>query len=292
MNYRHAYHAGNFADVHKHAALALILDYLKRKDAAFAYLDSHAGIGVYDLASVQAEKTGEWQAGIGRVLAAADPPAELLPFLSVVRALNPDGCLRLYPGSPMIAACLARPQDRLALCELHPEDAAALRARFAGDQRVGVHHRDGYDGLKGLLPPPERRGLVLIDPPFEARDEFQRLRRGLAQALARWPTGLFALWYPIKAKAAIDRFHADLAMMGLPKALAADIWIRGGDDPARLNGCGLVVVNPPWTLDRSLETLMPWLARTLGEEGAQARLHWLVAERQDGLNRLPSLPHR
>lgn len=279
MNYRHAYHAGNFADVHKHATLALILEHLKRKEGAFAYLDSHAGIGAYDLASVQAEKTGEWQAGIAKVMAAPEPPQELAPFLAVVRALNKDGGLRHYPGSPMIAAHLARPHDRLALCELHPEDAGQLRRYFDGDGRVGVHHRDGYDGLKALLPPPERRGLVLIDPPFEVKDEFERMRKGLVQAMKRWPTGLYALWYPIKASAPIDRFHADLAMLGLPKTLAADLWIRGGDDPERLNGCGLVVINPPWKLDEALGHLLPWLATTLGEADGRARLHWLVPEK-------------
>lgn len=279
MNYRHAYHAGNFADVHKHAALALILEHLKRKQAPFAYVDSHAGIGAYDLGSAQAEKTGEWQDGIAKVMAAAETPDELAPFLEVVRDLNPDGGLRHYPGSPMIAAKLARGHDRLALCELHPEDAAELRQRFHHDRRVGVHHRDGYDGLKALLPPPERRGLALIDPPFEVKDEFERMRKGLVQAMKRWPTGLYALWYPIKAKMLVDRFHADLTQIGLPKTLAADIWIRGGDDPTRLNGCGLVVVNPPWMLDEALGRLMPWLAATLGEDGAHSRLHWVVPEK-------------
>lgn len=279
MNYRHAYHAGNFADIHKHAALALILEHLKRKDAPFAYVDSHAGIGAYDLGSVQAEKTGEWLGGIAKVMAAADSPEEMAPFLDVVRAMNPEGGLRHYPGSPMIAAKLARDCDRLALCELHPDDAAELRQRFHYDRRVGVHHRDGYDGLKALLPPPERRGLVLIDPPFEVRDEFDRMRKGLIQAMKRWPTGLYALWYPIKAKVLVDRFHADLTQIGLPKTLAADIWIRDGDDPTRLNGCGLVVVNPPWKLDEAMGRLMPWLAATLGEDGACSRLQWVVPEK-------------
>lgn len=279
MNYRHAYHAGNFADVQKHAVLALVLEYLKRKDAPFLYADTHAGIGAYDLASVQAEKTGEWKEGIGRVLEQPDPPEELRPYLDAVAALNPDGGIRHYPGSPAVAAALARPTDRLALCELHPEDAATLKDRFAADKRVGVHHMDGYTALKALLPPPERRGMVLIDPPFEVRDEFDRMRRGLAQAIKRWPTGLYALWYPIKAKAPVERFHADLAMLGLPKTLVAELFIRGGDDPQRLNGCGLVLINPPWKLDEALGNLLPWLARVLaGDEGFH-RLDWLVAEK-------------
>jgi 23S rRNA (adenine2030-N6)-methyltransferase len=263
MNYRHAYHAGNFADVHKHATLALILQHLKRKDTPFAYVDTHAGIGCYDLASAQAEKTGEWLDGIARVMARTAPPDAARPLLQVVEGLNPDGGLRFYPGSPAVAAALARPGDRLALCELHPEDAAQLRRRFAADRRVGVHHRDGYDGLKALLPPPERRGLVLIDPPFEVPGEFDRMRKGLAQALKRWATGLYALWYPIKDPAVIARFHADLSMIGLPPAFAAELMIHSGTDSQILNGCGLVVVNPPWQLDERLAELLPWLAEVL-----------------------------
>lgn len=278
MNYRHAYHAGNFADVHKHAILALVIEHLKRKDAPFLYADTHAGIGAYDLASVQAEKTGEWKSGIGRVLEQPDPPAELRPYLDAVAALNPDGGLKLYPGSPAVVSALARPNDRLALCELHPEDAETLRWSFARDKRVGVHHMDGYTALKALLPPPERRGLVLIDPPFEVRDEFERMRKGLAQAMKRWPTGLYALWYPIKARAPVDRFHADLAMLGLPKTLVAEVMIQDGDDPNRLNGCGLVLINPPWKLDESLAVLLPWLARVLAPTGF-SRLDWLVPEK-------------
>lgn len=278
MNYRHTYHAGNFADVQKHALLALVIEHLKRKDAAFLYADTHAGIGAYDLGSEQAGKTGEWQGGIGRVLAEAGPPAELRPYLDAVTALNPAGGLRYYPGSPALAAALARPGDRLALCELHPEDAVTLRRNFAADSRVGVHHMDGYTALKALLPPPERRGLVLIDPPFEVRDEFERMRKGLAQAIRRWPTGLYALWYPIKARDPVERFHADLAMQGLPKTLVAEVMMRAGDDPTRLNGAGLVLVNPPWKLDESLAALLPWLARVLAPESGFSRLDWLVPD--------------
>ncbi|HTH17521.1 MAG TPA: 23S rRNA (adenine(2030)-N(6))-methyltransferase RlmJ [Magnetospirillum sp.] len=278
MNYRHAYHAGNFADVQKHAVLALVVEHLKRKEGAFCYLDTHAGIGAYDLASVQAEKTGEWRSGIGRVMAEADPPAELKPYQDAVAALNPQGGLQFYPGSPALVAALARPQDRLALCELHPEDSAALRHRFAADPRVGVHHMDGYVACKSLLPPPERRGLVLMDPPFEVKDEFARMRQGLAQALKRWPTGLYALWYPIKAREPVARFHADLAMLGLPKSLVAEVMIAGDDAPDRLNGAGLVLVNPPWKLDESLAALLPWLARVLAPDTGFSRLEWLVPE--------------
>ncbi|CAA7623458.1 23S rRNA (adenine(2030)-N(6))-methyltransferase RlmJ [Magnetospirillum sp. UT-4] len=278
MNYRHAYHAGNFSDVHKHAVLALILAHLVRKPAPIAYFDTHAGIGAYDLGSIQAEKTGEWRGGIGRVLAAAAPPEALAPYLAVVRDLNPEGGLRFYPGSPAVAAALTRPGDRLALCELHPEDAAELRRAFAAERRAAIHAADGYGALKALLPPPERRGLVLIDPPFEVTDEFARMREGLRQALKRWATGVYALWYPIKARAPVERFLADLAMLGLPKTLVAELMIRGGDDPARLNGCAMAVVNPPFTLEPALQTLLPWLAGVLAPGEGSGRVEWLVEE--------------
>lgn len=278
MNYRHAYHAGNFADVQKHAVLALVIEHLKRKDGAFRYVDTHAGIGAYDLASVQAEKTCEWQAGIGRVLAAAAPPAELEPYLRAVEAVNPGGGVLHYPGSPAVVAALSRPIDRLALCELHPEDCGILRRVFRADARVGVHHMDGYTALKAMLPPPERRGLVLIDPPFEVRDEFVQMRKGLGEALKRWPTGMYALWYPIKDRAPVARFHADLAMLGPNKALVAEVMINGDDTSDRLNGAGLVLINPPWKLDEALSTLLPWLAEVLAPGHGFARLEWLVPE--------------
>ena len=280
MNYRHAYHAGNFADVHKHAILALVIEHLKHKEAPFLYADTHAGIGFYDLASVQAEKTGEWKDGIARIQAEPNPPAELAPYLEAVANLNTGGPLTRYPGSPAVVSALARPTDRLALCELHPEDAETLRRRFVTDKRVGVHHMDGYTALKALLPPPERRGLVLIDPPFEVRDEFDRMRKGLAQAIKRWPTGLYALWYPIKARAPIDRFHADLQMLGLPKTLVAEVMIRPGDQDDVLNGCGLVLINPPWKLDEGLDNLLPWLARVLAPGQGWHRLDWLIEEKK------------
>ncbi|MDA8231960.1 MAG: 23S rRNA (adenine(2030)-N(6))-methyltransferase RlmJ [Magnetospirillum sp.] len=282
MNYRHAFHAGNFADVVKHAVLALVLDHLARKAAPFFVLDTHAGTGLYDLAGLPAGKTGEWREGIGRILAKPSPPAALSPYLDAVRAANPAGELRWYPGSPALAQALTRPQDRIALVELHPEDGDDLKRRFSRDRRVGVHRMDGYAALKGLLPPPERRGLALIDPPFEVRDETARLCKALAQACRRWSTGIYLVWYPIKARPAIDRLHADLAMLGLPPTLAAEVLVRSDDDPSRLNGSGLAVVNPPWTLDATLAELLPWLAEALaapeGGTGAGHRLEWLVGE--------------
>jgi 23S rRNA (adenine2030-N6)-methyltransferase len=277
MNYRHAFHAGNFADVLKHAALTLALAHLGRKEASYFCLDAHAGIGSYDLRSVAADKTGEYRAGIAKVLEAADPPPELVPYLEAVRRRN-DGELRWYPGSPVLMRGMLRPQDRLALVELHPEDAADLAGRFAGDRQVAIHHGDAYASMKALLPPPERRGLVLVDPPFEAKDEFDRLRRGLRQALKRWPTGCYMVWYPIKARLPVQRFHQDLTTEGLPKTLVAELLLRCDDDPFRLNGCGLLMINPPWQLDEAMAAILPWLAKVLAPDTGGHRLEWLVGE--------------
>ncbi len=286
MNYRHAYHAGNFADVVKHAVLALLVERLKGKESAFCVLDTHAGIGRYDLRSVPAQKTGEFRGGILRLLEhdGRTLPAALKPYLAAVRALNGGAnfsatALRWYPGSPRLVRSLMRRQDRLALLELHPEDAAALAALFARDPQVEVRQADGYIGLKALLPPRERRGLVLIDPPFERRDEFDRLARGLRQAHRRWATGQYLVWYPIKDRAPVAAFHGALRQSGIGRVLIAEFLLRPDDDAERLNGCGLVLINPPWKTDEALRVLLPQLATILAAgEGGGTRVEWLVSE--------------
>jgi 23S rRNA (adenine2030-N6)-methyltransferase len=292
MNYRHAYHAGNFADVVKHATLALLIEQLKAKDAPFCVIDTHAGIGRYDLSSVEAQKTGEFRSGVLPLLT-ADParlPAELAPYLRVVRDMNrdmkkgSDAALRWYPGSPRLALDLLRPQDRLVLLELHPEDAATLASLFAGDKRVKVHNADGYVALKAFLPPKERRGLVLVDPPFERKDEFARLARGLGHAHRRWANGHYVLWYPIKRRRPVAEFHDALKASGIARILVAEFLLRPATDPERLNGCGLVLVNPPWRTETVLSTLLPQLSQLLSSEwgaserGAGANVEWLVPE--------------
>jgi len=248
MNYRHAFHAGNFAEVFKHAALVALLRHLLGKPKPFLVLDTHAGAGWYDLAGEEAAKTGEWEAGIGRVIGAGAPG--LQPYLDLVRAANPDG-LRRYPGSPAIVAALLREGDRLVACELRPDDAALLRRAFAADRRVAVHHRDGYEALKAFLPPPERRGLVFIDPPFEDRQEFERLAKALQAAWRRWPTGIFAAWYPVKDRRGPDLLGETFGAPDGPPALAAELFRRPLDG-ANLAGTGLLVLNPPF---RFAETL-------------------------------------
>lgn len=282
MNYRHAYHAGNFADVVKHAVLARLVEYLKQKDKAFRVIDTHAGVGRYDLASVEAGKTGEWHGGIGRLTEATLEPqaaALLQPYLEAVRAQNPDGGLEHYPGSPLIVRHLLRNQDRLTAIELHPEDAARLKSVFAGDFQVRVIELDGWLALGAQLPPKEKRGLVLIDPPFEEEGEFSRLVEGLRKAHRRWPGGIYALWYPIKDRKAVTAFRAALRETAIPKLLDIAFEIRPAADEPSLDGSGLVVVNPPYTLESELRLLLPALHKVLAvRQPSRWTLEWLAGE--------------
>lgn len=282
MNYRHAYHAGNFADVVKHVVLVRLLDYLKQKDKAFRVIDTHAGIGRYDLSSVEAQKTGEWQGGIGRLIdaAAGGPAAALLaPYLDAVRSLNPEGGVEKYPGSPLIARHLMRKQDRLSAIELHPKDVARLKTLFAGDFQTRVIELDGWLALGAHLPPKEKRGLVLIDPPFEEEGEFERLVDGLHRAHKRWPGGIYALWYPIKDRKAVIAFRKALKQSGIPKLLDIEFEIRPASREPSLDGSGMLVVNPPFTLEGELRTVLPALHKLLVvEKPAHWSLEWLAGE--------------
>lgn len=281
MNYRHAFHAGNFADVLKHAVLARIVEYLKRKPGAFRVIDTHAGIGLYDLTGDEAQRTGEWRGGIGRLLDAAlpEPAAGLLaPYLDVVRALNPDGGVRYYPGSPLLTRRLLRESDRLTAIELHPEDSLALKARFAGDWQVRVIALDGWLALGAHVPPKEKRGLVLVDPPFEKEGDFDRLASGLATAHRRWPGGTYALWYPIKDRAAVERFRETLGSSGIARIVDITLELRPPSPEPRLDGCGMVVVNPPFVLEEEMAAILPALRDLLGERGARAQTEWLARE--------------
>ena len=281
MNYRHSYHAGGFADVLKHSVLALIIQHLLKKDAAFRYIDTHAGLGRYDLRAADANKTGEWRDGIGRIWQAElpSPVASLLaPWRQAVEALNGDGELRFYPGSPEIVRAHARAQDRLTLCELHPEDVARLKGHYARDARVSVVNLDGYTAAKAYVPPKERRGLVLIDPPFEEDGEWRRMADTLQTAHGKWP-GTYALWYPIKDVMESDAFARTLGKLGIPSIISAELFIQKPNDKARLNGCGLAIVNPPWTLEKDLTVLLPALADHLGRgEGARGRTVQIAGE--------------
>ena len=283
MNYRHAFHAGNFADVFKHAILIGLIDALKAKPTPFCYIDTHAGAGRYDLRDEEARKTGEFVDGVQRLLVAANLPDSLRPYFDLLRAANAadaNGHLNVYPGSPLIAGLTLRDSDRIALCEVQDAETAALRKLFADDKRVGVHQRDGYAALAGLVPPKERRGVVLIDPPFEAQEaEFRTIQSALADAYAHWPTGIYAIWYPIKLHRQVLRFQRWFATQGIKKTLVAELMIDADDSPLRLNGCGMVIVNAPWQFDAWLARLLPDLERLLARsQRASHRLEWLTRE--------------
>ena len=264
MNYRHAFHAGGPADVVKHAVLARILVHLKNKPAAFRVIDTHAGAGLYDLRGPEATRSPEWRDGIARLMAASidgEAGALLAPYLDAVRALNPAGELAAYPGSPALARALMRSQDRLLACELEPTAAAALVHNLGGDRRAKAVAIDGWSALKAYVPPPERRGVILIDPPFEAMDEFSRLAQALEGAHRKWATGIFLIWYPTQGRQDSDALAKRLRRSAIPKVLRAEVDFALQREPERCAGCGLIVVNPPWTLAGELEILAPVLAK-------------------------------
>lgn len=281
MNYRHIYHAGNFADVLKHAVLARLIEYLKLKDKPFRVIDTHAGIGIYDLSSEEAQKTGEWHGGIGRLLD-KDLPKEvaalLAPYLDAVKALNATSNVRLYPGSPKLARMLLRKEDRLSLMELHPADYETLHSHFDGDFQTRVTHLDGWLALNAHVPPKEKRGLILVDPPFEEPNEYERLVDGLAKAWRKFPGGVYCLWYPIKRGAPLQEFNKALYDLEIPKMLSAELSVRSEREDG-LTGSGLIVVNPPYTLKAELDVLLPFLKEKLAQDRwGKARNAWIRGE--------------
>jgi len=293
MNYRHAFHAGNFADVHKHAVLARILVHLRAKPAAFRVIDSHAGAGRYDLAGEQPTRGGEWRDGIGRLFQtqaaerSPNPPAPhaesseaaalLAPYLDAVVALNPGGALRIYPGSPLIVQSLLRRQDRLIACEIEPGAAASLEAALRGDRRAKVLRIDGWTAVNAYVPPRERRGLVLVDPSFEDAADFTRLTGALAAAHRKWPTGIYMLWYPITDRSAPDALARRLQRLGVARILRCEMMLAPPRPAAGLTGSGLILVNPPFGLEDELRILLPALGRMLAP-AAGHRLDWLAGE--------------
>jgi 23S rRNA (adenine2030-N6)-methyltransferase len=283
MNYRHVYHAGNFADVLKHAVLALVIEHLKQKPQPFRVVDTHAGAGSYDLAGAEAQKTGEWRDGIGRILAAKLPDdiaAILAPYLAVVRGENTGPEILRYPGSPLLARRLLRRGDRMIANEAHPEDHARLETLFAKDTAAKTLALDGWMTLKAVLPPKERRGVILIDPPFEEPGDFSRLVDALKECHRRFATGTVLLWYPIKDLRRVRAFHRDAVATAIPKLLAAELMVGRPDADGELAAAGLVVANPPFTLEAKLERLLPYLAALLSRgKGSEGRLAWLAGER-------------
>ena len=278
MNYRHAFHAGNFADVLKHAVLAAVLLRMQARPKPICYLESHAGAGVYRLDAPQARRSREADSGILRLAGAAPRSAALAAYLRVVAALPENGtALLCYPGSPLLAAGLLGENDRLVLTEVVDEEASALRRLFRHDDRVAVHCRDGWEALGALLPPTPRRGLLLVDPPYEAPDDFRKVVAGLELARRRWPVGVLAAWYPIKDRRTLRPFHRDLAAAQLGGVLRVELSVHPDDNPAGLHGSGIVIAAPPWGLEQDLRELVAELARLLRQDVAPRQLvDWLV----------------
>jgi len=276
MNYRHAFHAGSFADVIKHIVLVRMLTYLQEKPAAFRVIDTHAGAGRYDLTGEEAKRGGEWLTGIARVMAARFSEAAqplIGPYLDIVRSFNPPGKLTTYPGSPLIARALLRPQDRMTLCELAPVPRKQLIDALRRDAQARVVDLDGWVALPAFVPPNERRGVVLIDPAFEAKDEFERLADRFATAFVKWPTGIYMLWYPGKSRRATDDLAHQVARCAAAtkpagKVLRIEFSVAPQIEGEALTSSGLLIVNPPWTLQDELKLILPELQKPLGQGGA------------------------
>lgn len=280
MNYRHQFHAGNFADVFKHSLLIILLEALNRKPTPWCYFDSHAGAGLYNLHSDEGRRGGEAASGIYRLWPVrATAPAPVAALGVAVAAVNPGldhGALpRFYPGSPLVAAAMARASDRLVLAELQPEEAQLLRTHLRRDARAAVHMRDGYEMLKALTPPAERRGLVLIDPPFESPTEFAHLLQALRVIHGRWPEGVCAIWYPLKDPPAAQRFERELLRLKLRRVLLAELRVAAPAAPG-FNACGMALINPPWQCEHAIETALGFLRDTLAPQAGSHRLRWLA----------------
>ena len=281
MNYRHAFHAGNHADVLKHVVVLALCDALTSKPAACFALDTHAARGLYKLDGESAQKTGEALDGVARLQAEAPRNAALQRYLMAVKACRQQHGAHAYPGSPWLLAHALREQDRIAACELLPEEAAALKANLGQDPRIAVHQRDGYAAIKALLPPRHAarkfaRGLVLIDPPYEAQlDEFDTALAAIREALARWPQGMLALWYPIKQRRVLQGFYRRAAALEAKSALVLELLVRADDSPLRMNGSGMLLLNAPWQFDQSMRPAIDAMRDALGEAGAEARVEWL-----------------
>ncbi len=284
MNYRHAFHAGNHADVLKHIVLLALVDALKRKETPFFVLDTHAGRGRYLLGGSESRRTCEAESGIFKLISQPGLPAVVERYLRAVEADNPVGALIAYPGSPLLAAQAMRPQDHLVACELQPEEAKELKSLFARDTRVVVHERDGYTAIKALLPPKSgatrfARGLVVIDPPYEAQqDEYPLVLDAIKETLQRWPAATLAVWYPIKQRRSLRPFMRKIAHLPCKSAWTAELLVRPDDSPLRLNGSGMLVINPPWQLDDVIAPALPVLKSLLGEAGASSQLEWMKRE--------------
>ncbi|MCT4704932.1 23S rRNA (adenine(2030)-N(6))-methyltransferase RlmJ [Enterobacteriaceae bacterium H16N7] len=279
LSYRHSFHAGNHADVLKHTVQSLIIESLKEKEKPFLYLDTHAGAGRYKLSSEHAERTGEYMEGIARIWQQDSLPEELEAYIGAVKALNHSGNLRYYPGSPLIARHLLREQDSLQLTELHPSDFPLLRSEFQKDNRARVERADGYTQLKAKLPPVSRRGLILIDPPYEIKTDYQDVVKGISEGYKRFATGTYALWYPVVLRQQIKRMLRELEETDIRRILQIELAVRPDSDQRGMTASGMIVINPPWKLEQQMTNVLPWLHKTLVPAGTgSTTLSWVVPE--------------
>ncbi|EMJ5972251.1 TPA: 23S rRNA (adenine(2030)-N(6))-methyltransferase RlmJ [Proteus mirabilis] len=279
LSYRHSFHAGNHADVLKHIVQTLIIESLKEKEKPFLYLDTHAGAGRYQLTNAHATRTGEYLEGIARLWQQEEVPELILPYLEAVGSLNTSDELRYYPGSPLLAAKLLREQDLLMLTELHPTDFPLLRTEFSRDKRVRVCREDGFGQLKSKLPPASRRGFALIDPPYELKQDYSAVVKGIVEGYKRFATGTYAIWYPVVHRQQIKRMLKDLEATGIRKILQIELAVKPDSDQLGMTASGMIVINPPWKLASQMASILPWLHKALVPEGTGHTLvEWVVPE--------------
>lgn len=278
LSYRHSFHAGNHADVLKHIVQSLILNSLQQKEKPFVYHDTHSGVGRYDLTHEWSEKTGEYKQGIARVWQQGNIPAELDSYLDAIRQLNQGETLRYYPGSPRVARAHLREQDRMVLTELHPSDYPLLEQEFHRDRQVSIYKEDGFARLKASLPPQERRGLVLIDPPYELAKEYRDVVQAIAQSYKRWATGIYAIWYPVVNRCDIDDMLEGLQGLGIRKILQIELGVSPDTNERGMTASGMIVVNPPWTLESQMQTILPFLKQAIAPATGHYKIEWVVPE--------------
>ncbi|EGR4451640.1 23S rRNA (adenine(2030)-N(6))-methyltransferase RlmJ [Vibrio cholerae] len=278
LSYRHSFHAGNHADVLKHIVQSLILNSLQQKEKPFVYHDTHSGVGRYDLTHEWSEKTGEYKQGIARVWQQDNIPAELDSYLDAIRQLNQGETLRYYPGSPRVARAHLREQDRMVLTELHPSDYPLLEQEFHRDSQVSIYKEDGFARLKASLPPQERRGLVLIDPPYELAKEYRDVVRAIAQSYKRWATGIYAIWYPVVNRCDIDDMLEGLQGLEIRKILQIELGVAPDTNERGMTASGMIVINPPWTLESQMQTILPFLKQAIAPATGHYKVEWVVPE--------------
>lgn len=278
LSYRHSFHAGNHADVVKHIVQSLILDALKQKDKPFVYHDTHSGVGRYDLQDERSEKTGEFKQGIARIWSRDDIPSDIVAYIDTIKALNNDDELRYYPGSPKVARSQIRAQDRMVLTELHPSDFPLLLQEFRGDRQVKMYQEDAFARLKASLPPKERRGMVLIDPPYELKHEYQDVVKAIKHSYQRWATGTYAIWYPVVYRETIDNMIEGLKDLNIRNILQIELGVEADTEERGMTASGMIVINPPWKLESQMQQILPWLQQAIAPNYGHNKVEWIVPE--------------